>query len=40
MTDASRGVQLQLDLYQKKVLYADRNSPKRPLYPIVNVAAQ
>jgi hypothetical protein len=40
LTDASRGVQIQLDLYQKKVFYADRNSPKRPLYPIVSASAQ
>jgi hypothetical protein len=39
LTDNSRGVQLQLDLSQGKVLYSNGRSPMRPLYPIVNASA-
>jgi hypothetical protein len=40
LTDASRGVALTLDLSQREVFYADRNGPKRPLFPIVNASAK
>jgi len=40
LTDASRGVELTLDLSQREVFYADRNGPRRPLYPIVNASAK
>jgi hypothetical protein len=38
LTDASRGVSLQLDLSQKQV-YLLGTQPKRPVFPIVNVSA-
>ena len=38
LTDASRGVKLQLDLFQKQV-YLLGPQQKRPIFPIVNVSA-
>jgi hypothetical protein len=38
LTDASRGVKLQLDLFQKQV-YLLGPQQKRPVFPIVNVSA-
>lgn len=40
LSDPSRGVRIQLDLYRKLVLYEDSNAPgMRPLYEIINSAA-
>ena len=39
LTDASRGVKMQLDLRRKQVYYADGDSKQRPLYPITGVSA-
>jgi len=38
LTDASRGVSLQLDLFQKQVYFLGAQ-PKRAVFPIVNVSA-
>jgi hypothetical protein len=40
LNDASRGVQVILDLRQRKVLLAGPNGTTRPIFPIVNVSAQ
>ena len=40
LTDASRGVRLQLDLHTRKVMYADSGAPNlRPLYDITGSSA-
>jgi hypothetical protein len=40
LSDASRGVRLQIDIHRKLVLYADGGAPNmRPLYPIVSMSA-
>jgi hypothetical protein len=39
LTDASRGVRIQLDLSRKQVYYAEDGSKQRPLYPITGVSA-
>jgi hypothetical protein len=39
LTDASRGVRMQLDLGRKQVFYAEDNGKPRPLYPITGVSA-
>lgn len=39
LTDASRGVKMQLDLRRQQVYYADGGSKQRPLYPITGVSA-
>jgi hypothetical protein len=39
LSDASRGVQLQIDLYRRQIFYSDTTSPQRPLYPISNTSA-
>src|SRR5688572_8883015 len=35
LVDRSRGVEIQLDLFTRKVMYGDGRSPRRPLYDIV-----
>jgi hypothetical protein len=40
LNDASRGVQVILDLSQRKVLLAGPNGTTRPIFPIVNVSAR
>lgn len=39
LKDASRNIDLQLDLHQKKVFYSDGSSNKAPLYDITDYAA-
>jgi hypothetical protein len=40
LSDASRGVRLQIDIHRKLVLYADQGAPNmRPLYPITSASA-
>ena len=40
LTDRSRGVSLQIDLHQRKVMYSDKASPPRPLYDVVAARSQ
>jgi hypothetical protein len=39
LSDASRGVRLQLDLSKKQGFYSEGSSKKRPLYAITSVSA-
>ena len=40
LSDASRGVRIQIDIHRKLVLYADQGAPAmRPLYPIIQISA-
>lgn len=41
LNDASRGVDIQLDLHTKKVLYSDRSNPqRRELYSVLDASAR
>ena len=40
LSDASRGIELTLDLGQREVFFTDGKGPKSPLYPIVQVSAK
>lgn len=39
MVDRSRGVNLQLDLYTRKIMYSDARQPRRELYNILTTSA-
>ena len=40
LTDPARGVNIQLDLNTRKVVYSDKGSPRRVLYDILNARSQ
>ncbi len=40
LKDNSRGVNIQLDLHTKKVMYSDSNSPRRELYDVMHASAK